>query len=65
LVEKFLGAVLTTLITGTAAKDWKAMSVLQHTDDDQKIDSNAEVPDVEVNQRVYKAKYFDDHILPK
>jgi len=60
LVVMFFGAVVTTLITGTAAMDWKAMSVLQHTDDDQKIDSNAEAPEVEVNQRSYKPRYFDE-----
>ena len=59
LVVMFFGAVVTTLITGTAAMDWKAMSVLQHTDDDQKIDSNAEAPEVEVNQRVVKPMYFE------
>jgi hypothetical protein len=60
LVVMFFGAVVTTLITGTAAMDWKAMSVLQHTDDYQKIDSNAQAPDVEVNQRVVKPRYYDD-----
>jgi heme/copper-type cytochrome/quinol oxidase subunit 2 len=58
-------ALAVTIITGQAAFDWKAISALQHIDDDQKIDSNAQAPEVEVNQRVYKAKYFDDHILPK
>jgi hypothetical protein len=43
--------------------DWKAASVLQHLDVDEKINSNAEAPDVEVNQRVYKPRYFDDHSL--
>jgi hypothetical protein len=60
LVVMFFGAVVTTLITGTAVMDWKAISAIQHTDDDQKIDSNAEAPDVEVNQRSYKPRYFDD-----
>jgi heme/copper-type cytochrome/quinol oxidase subunit 2 len=59
LVVMFFGAVVTTLITGTAVMDWKAMSVLQHTDDDQKIDSNAEAPEVQVN-RYPKPRYFDD-----
>jgi len=64
LVVLFFGALVTTLITGQAAMDWKAMSALQHIDEDEKIDSNAEAPDVEVNQRVYKAKYFgDDRVL--
>ena len=66
LVVMFFGVVVTTIITGTAAMDWKAMSVLQHTDDDQKIDSNEEAPEVEVNQRVFKAKYFyHDGVLPQ
>jgi len=63
LVVLFFGALVTTLITGQAAMDWKAVSVLQHIDEDEKIDSNAEAPDVEVNQRVYKPRYFDDHSL--
>lgn len=64
LVVLFFGALVTTLITGQACMDWKAMSALQHIDEDEKIDSNAEAPDVEVNQRVYKAKYFgDDRVL--
>ena len=56
-------ALAITLITGQSAFDWKAVSVLQHIDKDEKIDSNAESPDVEVNQRVYKPRYFDDHSL--
>ena len=63
LVVLFFGALVTTLITGTAAMDWKAMSTLQHLDVDQKVDSNAEAPEVEVNQRVYKPRYFDDRSL--
>ena len=57
-------ALAVTIITGQSAFDFKAMSALQHIDEDEKIDSNAEAPDVEVNQRVYKAKYFgDDRVL--
>jgi len=52
-------ALATTLITGQAAMDWKAMSVLSHIDEDEKIDSNQELPD-QVNERVYKPMYFDD-----
>ena len=61
LVTMFFGAVVTTLITGTAVMDWKATSALQHIDEDQKIDSNAEAPEVEVNQRVVKPRYFDSN----
>ena len=63
LVVLFFGALVTTLITGQACMDWKAMSALQHIDEDQKIDSNADAPDVQVNQRFYKPRYFDDHSL--
>jgi hypothetical protein len=59
LVVLFFGATITTLITGQAAMDWKAISALQHIDEDQKIDSNAEAPEVEVNQRVVKPMYFE------
>jgi membrane protein YdbS with pleckstrin-like domain len=61
LVVLFFGALVTTLITGTAVMDWKAASVLQHIDEDEKIDSNAEAPDVEVkNIRLPKPRYYDD-----
>jgi hypothetical protein len=57
-------ALAMTLITGQACFDWKAVSALQNISEDESIDSNAEAPDVEVNQRVYKAKYFgDDRVL--
>jgi hypothetical protein len=51
LVVLFFGAVVTTLITGQAAFDFKAMSVLQHLDADQseKIDSNQALPQVQTN----------------
>lgn len=54
-------ALAVTLITGQSCFDWKAVSALQHMDIDEKIDSNAEAPDMEVNQRSWKAKYFQDH----
>lgn len=61
LIVLFFGALVTTLITGTAVMDWKAASVLQHIDEDEKIDSNAEAPDVEVkNIRLPKPRYYDD-----
>ena len=63
LVVLFFGATATTLITGTACMDWKAMSVLQHTDIDEKVDSNAEAPEVQVNQRIQKSRWHDDGIL--
>jgi len=62
LVVLFFGALVTTLITGTAVMDWKAASVLQHLDVDQKVDSNADAPEVQVNSfRTPKAKYYDTH----
>ena len=60
LVVMFFAAITTTILTGQAVVDFKGMSVLQHIDEDQKIDSNEEAPEVEMNQRVFKAKYFDD-----
>jgi len=60
LVVMFFGAVVTTLITGTAVMDWKAVTALQNIDEDEHIDSNEEAPDVVVNQRCHKAKYYDD-----
>ena len=61
LVVLFFGALVTTLITGQAAMDWKAMSVLQQTDIDEKVDSNEEAPAVQVNSlRVPKSRYYDD-----
>jgi hypothetical protein len=66
LVVMFFGAVVTTLITGTAVMDWKAVSVLSHMDEDEKIDSNEQAPDIEVNQRPYKARWYDnDSVLPQ
>jgi hypothetical protein len=47
LVVMFFGAVVTTLITGTAVMDWKAVSALQHIDKDEKIDSNQALPQYE------------------
>jgi len=56
-------ALSVTLITGQSAFDWKAVSALQNISEDEKVDSNAEAPDVEVNQRVYKPRYYDDHTI--
>ena len=47
LVVLFFGAMATTLITGQAAMDWKAISALQHIDDDQHIESNQALPEEE------------------
>jgi hypothetical protein len=58
LVVLFFGATATTLITGQACMDWKALSALQHIDEDQRIQSNAPAPDTEI--RVIKPRYFDD-----
>jgi len=47
LVVLFFGAITTTLITGQAAMDWKAISALQHIDKDEEINSNQALPEVE------------------
>jgi len=49
LVVLFFGAMATTLITGQAAMDWKAMSALQHIDQDQSIKSNQPLPQSETS----------------
>jgi hypothetical protein len=54
LTIMFFGAIATTLITGTAVMDWKAMSALQHISksEEQKIDSNqALAPEVNILRR--------------
>jgi len=56
LVVLFFGALVTTLITGQAAMDWKAMSALQHIDidedRDQHIESNQPLaPEVNILRR--------------
>ena len=55
LVVLFFGATVTTLITGQAAMDWKAISALQHIDEDnsQKIESNQALPE-ESNTTVFR-----------
>jgi len=60
LVVLFFGALVTTLITGQACIDWKAVSALQHIDIDQKVDSNAQAPEVQINSRSYKSKYYEN-----
>jgi len=53
-------ALSVTLITGQSAFDWRAVSALQHISEDDKIDSNAEAPEVQVNNtRLPRPKYFD------
>jgi hypothetical protein len=47
LVVLFFGAITTTLITGQAAMDWKAISALQHIDRDEDINSNQPLPEVQ------------------
>ena len=51
LVVMFFGAVVTTLITGTAVMDWKAVTALQHIDESssQRIESNQSLPQFQVN----------------
>ncbi len=63
LVVMFFAAITTTILTGQAVVDFKGMSVLQHIDEDEKIDTNEQAPEVQVNQRIPRAKYFDDSIL--
>ena len=64
LVVMFFAAITTTILTGQAVVDFKGMSVLQHIDVDQKVDSNAEAPEVQINARSYKSKYYEhDGIL--
>lgn len=59
LVVLFFGAMATTLITGQAAMDWKAMSALQHIDESQ--ETNAPAPQqVIINRR---PRDFDDRTL--
>jgi len=54
-------ALAMTLITGQACFDWKAVSALQNIEEDEKIDSNAEAPEEEINNfRTPKARYYDD-----
>jgi len=63
LVVLFFGALATTLITGQAAMDWKAMSALTHMDEDERqeevVESNQPVESLEVG-RVHKPRYYDD-----
>jgi len=57
-------ALAITLITGQSAFDWKAVSALSHISEDEKIDSNQALPETQVNERVYKPRYFgDDSVL--
>jgi len=56
-------ALAVTIITGQSAFDFKAVSALQHLSEDVKVDSNAEAPDMIVNQRIQKSRWHDDGIL--
>ena len=51
LVVLFFGATVTTLITGQACMDWKAMSALQHLSEDRteetRIESNQTLPELQ------------------
>ena len=57
LVVLFFGAIITTLITGQACMDWKAMSALQHID--EHVDSNAQAP-MEETYVAHRPRDFDD-----
>ena len=61
LVVMFFAAITTTILTGQAVVDFKGMSVLQHIDEDEKIESNAAAPETQINERVVKPRYFDSH----
>jgi hypothetical protein len=56
IVVVFFGAIATTLLTGQAVTDWKCVTALQSITED----TNEEAPEEEVNDRIYKPKYFDD-----
>jgi len=49
LVIMFFAAITTTILTGQAVVDFKGMSVLQHLDEDQRIESNQELPESETH----------------
>jgi heme/copper-type cytochrome/quinol oxidase subunit 2 len=49
LVIMFFAAITTTILTGQAVVDFKGMSVLQHLDEDQRIESNQALPQYQVN----------------
>ena len=54
LTIMFFGAIATTLITGQAAMDWKALSAIQHISEsqDEHIDSNQPLaPEINVLRR--------------
>lgn len=57
LVVLFFGAIITTLITGQACMDWKAISALQHID--EHVDSNAQAP-MEETYVGHRPRDFDD-----
>jgi len=47
----FFGATVTTLLTGQAAMDWKAMSALQHLSQDEKVEEvKVEKTEIQSNQ---------------
>ena len=49
LVIMFFAAITTTILTGQAVVDFKGMSVLQHLDEDQRIESNQALPQYQVD----------------
>jgi len=57
-------ALSITLITGQACFDWKAVSALQNMSVDEKIDSNEQAPEVQVNNtRIPRPRYYDDSTI--
>ena len=62
LVTMFFGAVVTTLITGTAVMDWKATSALQHIDEDTKetIQSNQAIGKIDISHGRSPKDYLSD-----
>ena len=54
-------ALAVTIITGQAAFDWRAVSALQHISDDEKINSNEQAPEEQINNfKIPKSRYYDD-----
>jgi hypothetical protein len=60
----FYAAVVTMLITGQAAFDWKAISALQHIDEDsnsrEKIESNQPIGEVDISHGRSPKDFFRD-----
>jgi hypothetical protein len=62
LVVLFFGAMVTTLITGQAAMDWKAISALQHIDESssETIRSNQPINELNVSHGRSPKDFLDE-----